>query len=156
MTTTTQDLKQDDVSMEEVSEKLSNQDIKPFMLKLDGKSKPIPNSVKKKRSNFRLRKVIVPKAPLMVLNEMVGSVNYTFLNTPPIPNSIGTAAVQLFTAQCVVDGQTFTGEEIYERYANEIPETPNLADVVKPDAANIIRLTFHDCLVDSETGGCNG
>ena len=30
-----------------------------------------------------------------------------------------------------LDGQTFTGEEIYERYANEIPETPNLADVVK-------------------------
>ena len=55
-----------------------------------------------------------------------------------------------------LDGQTFTGEQIYERYANEIPETPNLADVVKPDAANIIRLTFHDCLVDSETGGCNG
>ena len=120
MTTTTQDLKQDDVSMEEVSEKLSNQDIKPFMLKLDGKSKPIPNSVKKKRSNFRLRKVIVPKAPLMVLNEMVGSVNYTFLNTPPIPNSIGTAAVQLFTAQCVVDGQTFTGTGPSKQIAKNI------------------------------------
>ena len=89
----TQELKQDDVTMEDSGKVVSNnnQDIKPFTMKIDGgipKTKPIPNSVKKKRTNFRLRKVIVPKAPLMVLNEMVGSVNYTCLNTPPIPNRI--------------------------------------------------------------------
>jgi len=120
MTATTQDMKQDDVSMEEVSEKSSNQDIKPFMMRLEGKSKPIPNSVKKKRTNFRLRKVIVPKAPLMVLNEMVGSVNYIFLNTPPMPNSMGTAPLQLFTAQCIVDGQTFTGTGPSKQIAKNI------------------------------------
>ena len=122
----TLELKQDDVAMVD-SEKVSDQDIKPFSAKTfhlrkgeDLKSKPIPNSIKKKRTNYRLRKVIVPKAPLMVLNEIVGSVNYTFLNTPPIPNSMGTAPIQLFTAQCVVYGDTFTGTGPSKQVAKNI------------------------------------
>ena len=55
-----------------------------------------------------------------------------------------------------LNGTILTGEEIFERWDNEIPESSNLRDGVLPDPANIIRLTFHDCLVDSETGGCNG
>lgn len=121
----TQELKQDDVTMEDSGKVVSNnnQDIKPFTMKIDGgipKTKPIPNSVKKKRTNFRLRKVIVPKAPLMVLNEMVGSVNYTFLNTPPIPNTMGTPPMHLFTAQCVVNGETFTGTGPSKQIAKNI------------------------------------
>ena len=52
----TLELKQDDVAMED-SEKVSDQDIKPFSTKTfhlrkgeDSKSKPIPNSIKKKRA----------------------------------------------------------------------------------------------------------
>ena len=118
----TQELKQDDVTMED-TEKVKNQDALTFSMKFDGapRSKPIPNSIKKKRTNYRLRKVIVPKAPLMVLNEMVGSVNYSFLNTPPIPNNIGNMQpMQLFTAQCVVYGDTFTGTGPSKQIAKNI------------------------------------
>lgn len=119
----TQELKQDDVTMEEDTEKVLNQDTLTFSMKFDGvpRSKPIPNSIKKKRTNFRLRKEIVPKAPLMVLNEMVGSVNYTFLNTPTIPNHMGNMQpMQLFTAQCVVSGDTFTGTGPSKQIAKNI------------------------------------
>ena len=65
--------------------------------------KNVPNSVKRKRINFRLRKVIVPKSPIMVLNEMVGAVNYTFVDThPPMPNMPNQPPMQLFTAVCTV------------------------------------------------------
>lgn len=118
-----QEGKQEDVAMEDSEDNIPNEDMKPFSTKFDGaypKSKPIPNAVKKKRTNFRLRKVIVPKAPLMVLNEMVGSVNYTFLDTSsPMPN-MGTVPMHLFTAQCVVDGETFTGTGPSKQIAKNI------------------------------------
>jgi len=56
---------------------------------------------------------------------MVGSVNYIFLNTPPIPNSMGTAPLQLFTAQCIVDGQTFTGTGPSKQIAKYMCRTCN-------------------------------
>ena len=59
--------------------------------------------MKRKRINFRLRKVIVPKSPIMVLNEMVGAVNYNFVDThPPMPMHPGQPPMQLFTATCTV------------------------------------------------------
>ena len=59
--------------------------------------------MKRKRINFRLRKVIVPKSPIMVLNEMVGAVNYNFVDThPPMPMQPGQPPMQLFTATCNV------------------------------------------------------
>jgi len=44
-----------------------------FKGKFGGVSKPKPVSaaVRKKRMNFRLRKILTPKSPLMVLNEIV-------------------------------------------------------------------------------------
>lgn len=76
--------------------------------------KPLPNAVKKKRFNFRLRKMIAPKAPVTVLNEMVGAVQFTFVDNPPLPphmmmGPMGGPPCQLFTAQCSVDGEYFTG-----------------------------------------------
>lgn len=66
------------------------------------KPKSIPNSIKKKRINFRLRKIISPKAPIMVLNEMVGAVSYQFVDNPPMPMMNPMMAGHLFTAQCSV------------------------------------------------------
>ena len=64
------------------------------------KQKPVSAAIRKKRMNFRLRKVLTPKSPLMVLNEIVGGVNYTFVDTP---TSMLTPGIpHLFTAQCVV------------------------------------------------------
>ena len=73
-------------------------------------------AIKKKRSNFRLRKQLVPKAPLCVLNEMVGQVSYTFVETNPLHVQQANAHVrpgmpkmELFTAQCEIEGEIFSG-----------------------------------------------
>ena len=59
--------------------------------------------------------------------------------------------------------QTITGKDIYKRYSREaeatisgIKENNKLEDVVLPNIGKLVRLAFHDCLKDSETGGCNG
>ena len=122
---TKQEVKQEDVAMEDCEIIPTKGSSKPCSTNMESdvpKSKPIPNSVKKKRTNFRLRKVIVPKAPLMVLNEMVGSVNYTFIDTPMpmMPPNMGTVPVNLFTAQCVIEGETFTGTGPSKQIAKNI------------------------------------
>ena len=72
------------------------------------KQKPVSAAIRKKRMNFRLRKVLTPKSPLMVLNEIVGGVNYTFVDTP---TSMLTPGIpHLFTAQCVVSNQHLNKE----------------------------------------------
>lgn len=43
---------------------------------------------------------MTPKSPLMVLNEMVGSVTYNFVDNPQVPMNPGMP--HLFTAQCNV------------------------------------------------------
>jgi len=81
----------------------------------------VPNSVKRKRINFRLRKVIVPKSPIMVLNEMVGAVNYNFVDThPPMPNMPNQPPMQLFTAACTVEGVNFQGTGPSKQIAKNI------------------------------------
>ena len=71
-----------------------------FFSLVTAKMKPVSAAVRKRRMNFRLRKILTPKSPLMVLNEIVGGVNYTFVDTP---TSMLTPGIpHLFTAQCVV------------------------------------------------------
>ena len=65
-------------------------------------------------------------------------------------------------------GQNFTGAEILARFDGDckkkdgvctgdgIDEGKHLHDAVRPDVAKVVRLAFHDCIADSETGGCNG
>jgi len=91
------------------------------------KARPIPNAIKKKRSNFRLRKMIVPKAPLCVLNEMVGQVNYSFVETHPGAVAQANAhlrpgmpKMELFTAQCELEGQVFAGTGPSKQIAKNI------------------------------------
>lgn len=59
--------------------------------------------------------------------------------------------------------QTVTGKFIYKRYAREaeaslsgIKENNKLEDTLLPNIGKLVRLAFHDCLKDTETGGCNG
>ncbi len=76
--------------------------------------------MKKKRINFRLRKVIVPKSPIMVLNEMVGPVIYTFVDGhPPMP-MMNCPPMQLFTATCTVEGEAFSGTGPSKQIAKNI------------------------------------
>merc|ERR1712086_408988 len=82
------------------------------------KQKPVSAAIRKKRMNFRLRKVLTPKSPLMVLNEIVGGVNYAFVDTP---TSMLTPGIpHLFTAQCVIEGETFSGTGPSKQIAKNI------------------------------------
>lgn len=78
-------------------------------MKEGGVQKKVPKSVQKKRNNYRLRRLVAPKAPLTVLNEMVGAqdpVQYQFIeNTGGAPAGVPT----LFTAQASVYGEIYTG-----------------------------------------------
>ena len=63
----------------------------------------------------------------------------------------------------VSNWQSITGRDIFLRYSTEaeesssgIQEKPQLQDQVLPNIAKFVRLTFHDCIKDTETGGCNG
>ena len=51
--------------------------------------------------------------------------------------------------------QTFTGKEIYDRYNIELGDQ-DLQTALLPDVPKLVRLAFHDCVPDDETGGCNG
>jgi hypothetical protein len=82
------------------------------------KSKPLPAAIRKKRINFRLRKLLSPKSPLMVVNEMVGSVTYNFIDAPPTGMAPGIP--HLFTAQAVVEGSTFSGTGPSKQIAKNI------------------------------------
>jgi len=95
---------------------------KPFFPKKFGgiaKSKPLPAAIRKKRINFRLRKLLSPKSPLMVVNEMVGSVTYNFIDAPA-GGGMAPGIPHLFTAQCVVDDQTFSGTGPSKQIAKNI------------------------------------
>merc|ERR1711944_188074 len=54
----------------------------------------------------------------MVLNEMAGSVNYNFVETPSTMTTPGIP--HLFTAQCTVDGETFAGTGPSKQIAKNI------------------------------------
>jgi len=82
------------------------------------KPKPVSAAVRRKRMNFRLRKVLTPKSPLMVLNEIVGGVNYTFVDTPSTMLTPGIP--HLFTAQCEIEGETFSGTGPSKQIAKNI------------------------------------
>ena len=53
-----------------------------------------------------------------------------------------------------IGGQEYTGAQIMQRYYAMKESAIN--DAILPDIANMVRLAFHDCLPDEETGGCNG
>ena len=59
--------------------------------------------------------------------------------------------------------KTITGKDVYKRYSGDVDatlsgirENNGLEDAVLPNLAKLVRLSFHDCLKDTETGGCNG
>ena len=55
-----------------------------------------------------------------------------------------------------LNGRNFTGKQILHRFDKVVDEGVHLHDAVLTDLPKIVRLAFHDCLQDSETGGCNG
>eukprot|EP00092_Neocalanus_flemingeri_P004309 GFUD01004632.1.p1 GENE.GFUD01004632.1~~GFUD01004632.1.p1 ORF type:complete len:362 (+),score=115.41 GFUD01004632.1:180-1265(+) len=121
------DVKCDDEEMKDVSENTGNETEngiengsengiengiekkKPWLQRTkEGGIKKVPKDVQKRRRNYRLKKMLTPKAPIMVLHELLGqsSVNYEMIEPgqPTMRNM-----PQLYTAKTVYDEQTFSG-----------------------------------------------
>ena len=83
---------------------------KPWLQRTkDGGVKKVPKDVQKRRRNYRLKKMLAPKAPIMVLHELLGhqSVNYELLE--PGPPAGMRNMPHMYTARAMYENQTFTG-----------------------------------------------
>jgi len=74
----------------------------------EGGIKKLPKEVVRRRRNFRLKKMLTPKAPIMVLNELLGQTKVIYEVSEPMPQVIRTQPA-LYTARTQYDNQTFTG-----------------------------------------------
>jgi len=74
----------------------------------EGGIKKLPKEVIRRRRNFRLKKMLTPKAPIMVLNELLGQTKVIYEVSEPTPQVIRTQPA-LYTARTEYDNQTFTG-----------------------------------------------
>jgi len=71
--------------------------------------KPLPKATIRRRNNARIKKMVAPKAPVQVLNELVGPGNVKYTVLSPNPGMMAMHGPKLVTAEVLVDGQTFSG-----------------------------------------------
>jgi len=77
-----------------------------FPRKKDGGVKKIPKEVQKRRRNYRLKKMLTPKAPLMILHELLGPcLQYEVSETVGPKASVPA----LYAAKTTYEEQTFSG-----------------------------------------------
>ncbi|XP_011308958.1 double-stranded RNA-specific editase 1 isoform X2 [Fopius arisanus] len=72
----------------------------------------VNRKLKRLRMNQRLRKTLMPKNAIMVLNEMKAGVQFTFPETQSIPNS-------LFLVHAELDGKTYVGQGLSKPLARQ-------------------------------------
>ena len=72
----------------------------------EGGVKKLPKDVLKRRRNFRLKKMVVPKAPVMILHELIGTIQYEISDpiAPPVKNM-----PTIYTARVTHEGLEFVG-----------------------------------------------
>lgn len=100
--TNTEEMKEN-TDMEEGGEKK-----KPWLQRTkEGGVKKIPKEVQKRRRNYRLKKMLTPKAPIMVLHELLGQTSVHYDVSEPLPRQ--TPMPALYTAKTIYDEQTFSG-----------------------------------------------
>ena len=76
----------------------------------DGGVKKLPKEVLKRRRNFRLKKMVTPKAPVMILHELVGStLHYEVSDLGQFESPIKTMPT-LYMARVVHEGVEFIGK----------------------------------------------
>ena len=87
---------------------------KPWPLRLkEGGLKKVPKDVQKRRRNFRLKKLIVPKAPVMILHELLGAtVQYEVADPIHQAGQLGAMPnmPMLFLARTVYQDTEFVGK----------------------------------------------
>ena len=85
---------------------------KPWAEKLkelkDGKIVKVPKEIQKRRRNFKLKKMIAPKAPVMILHEMLGTAVTYEVAEPIMPQ--GPHMPMLFRARAVYQDTEFIGQ----------------------------------------------
>jgi len=96
----------DDTEMED-DETTDGGKKKPAWLRTkEGGVKKMPKEVQRRRRNYRLKKLLTPKAPVMVLHELLGQTGITYEVAEP---SQGPHKPGMFTASTVLDGKGFSG-----------------------------------------------
>ena len=76
----------------------------------DGGVKKLPKEVLKRRRNFRLKKMVTPKAPVMILHELVGStLHYEVSDLSQFEPPIKTMPT-LYMARVIHEGVEFIGK----------------------------------------------
>lgn len=104
VTNTSEDMQDEDVMDEEGGEKK-----KPWLQRTkEGGVKKIPKEVQKRRRNYRLKKMLTPKAPIMVLHELLGQTSVQYEVTEPASPRVASMPA-LYTAKTTYDDQTFSG-----------------------------------------------
>jgi len=84
---------------------------KPWLQRTkEGGVKKLPKEVQKRRRNYRLKKMLTPKAPLMVLHELLNQTPITYEVDEPAPGQpVMRNTPALYTARTTYDGETFSG-----------------------------------------------
>ncbi|KAK3929314.1 Double-stranded RNA-specific editase 1 [Frankliniella fusca] len=103
---------------------------KPWMKRAGAPITKVAPDVKRRRRNYQAKKLLAPKNPLMVLNELRPGLPFTFLD-----RSNGSSQPH-FIATVEIDAKTFSGQGISKKQAQQ-------------DAAeNALKGLFFDKLVD--------
>ncbi|XP_026281926.1 double-stranded RNA-specific editase B2 [Frankliniella occidentalis] len=103
---------------------------KPWMKRPGAPITKVAPDVKRRRKNYQAKKLLAPKNPLMVLNELKPGLPFTILD-----KSNGSSQPN-FIASVEIDGRTFSGQGISKKQAQQ-------------DAAeNALKGLFFDKLVD--------
>jgi len=78
-------------------------------VKSGGVKKQPSKATIRRRNNARIKKLVAPKAPIQVLNELVGPGNVKFNIQAPNPGMMAMNNSRLLIAEVNVEGQTFSG-----------------------------------------------
>lgn len=93
-----------DAEMKDVTNTGEQKSVPAWLSKIkEGGVKKVPKDVQKRRRNFRLKKMLTPKPPMMVLYELVNNTDIQF--QPYVPDQVN----KLLKISATYDGQTFEG-----------------------------------------------
>jgi len=126
----TEELKEEDEENNGETEKK-----KPWLQRTkEGGVKKIPKEVQKRRRNYRLKKMLTPKAPIMVLHELLGQSSVQYEMSEPAPAPMRNMPI-LYTAKTQYDNQTFAGVGPSKSIAKNICAEQVLQHIVTKSAA---------------------
>jgi len=128
----------------EMDESMESSDVKKevpaWLSKIkEGGVKKVPKDVQKRRRNFRLKKMLTPKPPMMVLFELVNHQDIQFENFSSDP------ITRLLKITAHYDGKTFEGIGPSKSIAKNICSEQILQ-----------HLAFTSCMKDAENGNVKG